>query len=207
MDASRTSAMIFMILAAAAVFSHVLTKMRMPAGDRGAGDRPTGSAQIEFLLAVMLLILILGMFLETISIILITTPIVLPVLAALDINPIWYGVLLMINLGARADHPAGRHEPVHHQGDHQGADRRRSCAGVVPYAWCRTPPRHGTNQMLSRRGAQGQSSDHVETTEVQGTLSGRGPAGNAGAGRRRLAPLSPSCGASNSASDRSAGLD
>jgi C4-dicarboxylate transporter, DctM subunit len=68
------------------------------AATRGAGHRPTASAQIEFLLAVMLLILILGMFLETISIILITTPVVLPVLAALGINPIWYGVLLMINL-------------------------------------------------------------------------------------------------------------
>ena len=40
----------------------------------------------------------LGMFLETISIILITTPVVLPVLHALDINAVWYGILLMINL-------------------------------------------------------------------------------------------------------------
>jgi len=46
----------------------------------------------------MVLIFVLGMFLETISIILITTPVVLPVLAALDINPVWYGVLLTINL-------------------------------------------------------------------------------------------------------------
>ncbi len=97
MDASRTSAMIFMILAAAAVFSHLLTKMRIPQ-EIVALVTTYGLGQLEFLLAVMLLIFILGMFLETISIILITTPIVLPVLAALDINPIWYGVLLMINL-------------------------------------------------------------------------------------------------------------
>ena len=38
------------------------------------------------------------MFLETLSIILITTPVVLPVLAALNINPVWYGILLTINL-------------------------------------------------------------------------------------------------------------
>jgi C4-dicarboxylate transporter, DctM subunit len=97
MDASRTSAMIFMILAAAAVFSHLLTKMRIPQ-EIVALVTTYGLGQLEFLLAVMLLIFILGMFLETISIILITTPIVLPVLVALDINPIWYGVLLMINL-------------------------------------------------------------------------------------------------------------
>jgi C4-dicarboxylate transporter DctM subunit len=38
------------------------------------------------------------MFLETISIILITTPIVYPVLLELGVDPIWYGILLMINL-------------------------------------------------------------------------------------------------------------
>jgi C4-dicarboxylate transporter, DctM subunit len=97
MGASRTSSMIFMILAAAAVFSHLLTKMRMPQ-EVVALVTTYGLGQLEFLLMVMLLIFILGMFLETISIILITTPLVLPVLTALDINAVWYGVLLMINL-------------------------------------------------------------------------------------------------------------
>jgi len=97
MDAARTSAMIFMILAGAAVFSHVLTLMRVPQ-QLVVLVTDLGLTQMEFLLALMLVILILGMFLETISIILITTPVVLPVLAALGIDPIWYGVLLMINL-------------------------------------------------------------------------------------------------------------
>jgi C4-dicarboxylate transporter, DctM subunit len=57
-----------------------------------------GVSQIGFLCAVMALIFVLGMFLETISIILITTPVVLPVLAALKIHPVWYGILLTINL-------------------------------------------------------------------------------------------------------------
>jgi C4-dicarboxylate transporter DctM subunit len=38
------------------------------------------------------------MFLESIAIILITTPILLPTMTALSIDPVWYGVLLMINL-------------------------------------------------------------------------------------------------------------
>jgi len=54
--------------------------------------------QLVFILAVMALIVVLGMFLETIAIILITTPIVMPALIAYDINPVWYGILLMINL-------------------------------------------------------------------------------------------------------------
>ncbi len=96
-DASRTSAMLFMILAGASVFGFVLTKMRIPqqivetvvAADVGV---------FGFLVTMMALIFILGMFLESIAIILITTPVILPVMLHLDINPIWYGVLLVINL-------------------------------------------------------------------------------------------------------------
>jgi C4-dicarboxylate transporter, DctM subunit len=96
-DAARTSAMLFMILIGAALFGHVLTKLRIPA-QMVELVTAYGVSQIEFLLAVMVLIFILGMFLETISIILITTPVVLPVLTTLGISPIWYGVLLTINL-------------------------------------------------------------------------------------------------------------
>ena len=97
LDASRTSAMLFMILAGASVLGFVLTKMRIPhqivelvvSMDIGT---------IGFLLSMMALVVVLGMFLESIAIILITTPVILPVMAHLGINPIWYGVLLTINL-------------------------------------------------------------------------------------------------------------
>lgn len=96
-DASRMSAMLFMILAGATVFGHVLTKLRIPqqivetviAADIGT---------IGFLLIMMALIFVMGMFLESIAIILVTTPVILPAIIHLDINPIWYGVLLVINL-------------------------------------------------------------------------------------------------------------
>jgi C4-dicarboxylate transporter DctM subunit len=96
-DAARSSAMLFLILAAAALLGHALTKLRIPAQMVELVTH-YGLTQAGFLLAVMLLILVLGMVLETISIILITTPVVLPALAALGINPVWYGVLLTINL-------------------------------------------------------------------------------------------------------------
>jgi C4-dicarboxylate transporter, DctM subunit len=96
-DASRNTAMLFLILAAAALLGNVLTKLRIP-NQMVELVTQYGVSQLGFLLAVMLLIFVLGMFLETISIILITTPVVLPVLAALGINPVWYGILLTINL-------------------------------------------------------------------------------------------------------------
>jgi C4-dicarboxylate transporter, DctM subunit len=96
-DASRLSAMLFMILAGASVFGHILTKLRIPqqivetviAADIGVAG---------FLVVMMALIFLLGMFLESIAIILITTPVILPAMQHLGINPIWYGVLLVINL-------------------------------------------------------------------------------------------------------------
>jgi C4-dicarboxylate transporter DctM subunit len=96
-DAARNTAMLFMILAAAAILGNVLTKLRIPNEIVDVVLRYDVS-QIGFLCAVMALIFVLGMFLETISIILITTPVVLPVLAALKIHPVWYGILLTINL-------------------------------------------------------------------------------------------------------------
>ena len=96
-EACSVSAMLFMIMAGASVFGHVMTKLRIPqqivetviAADVGV----TG-----FLIIMMALIFVMGMFLESISIILITTPVILPAMAHLGINPIWYGVLLVINL-------------------------------------------------------------------------------------------------------------
>jgi C4-dicarboxylate transporter DctM subunit len=97
LDAARNSAMLFLILAAAALLGNALTKLRIP-NQMVELVTQHGVTQMGFLVAVMALIFVLGMFLETISIILITTPVVLPVLAALGIHPVWYGILLTINL-------------------------------------------------------------------------------------------------------------
>ncbi|MFQ3622234.1 MAG: TRAP transporter large permease subunit, partial [Acetobacteraceae bacterium] len=49
-------------------------------------------------LCMMVLLFLLGLILETFSIILLTTPVILPVLDALAIDKVWYGVLLTLNL-------------------------------------------------------------------------------------------------------------
>jgi C4-dicarboxylate transporter DctM subunit len=93
----RTTAMLFMILAAAGLFGYVVTLMRLPLQLVEAVSA-LGMGPLAFILAVMAVVFVLGMFLETISIILITTPIVFPALVALNIDPVWYGILLTINL-------------------------------------------------------------------------------------------------------------
>lgn len=95
--AMRTSMMVFLIIAAAAMFGHAITIIRLPVA---LAEMVTqlGLGPIAFLLIVMAMVFVMGMFFESIAIILITTPILLPALIALEIDLVWYGVLLMINL-------------------------------------------------------------------------------------------------------------
>jgi C4-dicarboxylate transporter, DctM subunit len=96
-EAARTSAVLFMIIVGAALFGYMLTKLNIPA-EAVALALKHNVSQTEFLIAVMVLIFVLGLILESISIILITTPVILPVIDALGIDKVWYGVLLTINL-------------------------------------------------------------------------------------------------------------
>lgn len=93
----RTSMMVLLIIAGAAMFGHAITIIRLPVGVTEWVSH-LGLGQLGFIVAVMALIFVLGMFLESIAIILITTPILLPTMIKLGIDPIWYGILLMINL-------------------------------------------------------------------------------------------------------------
>ncbi|MGX1305428.1 C4-dicarboxylate transporter DctM subunit [Amorphus suaedae] len=97
LGAAMTATMILLIVAASSLFSHVLTIARLPNQVLDFVAH-LGLSATPFILAVMVVIFILGMFLEAVAIILITTPIVLPVLIALDVDLIWYGILLVINL-------------------------------------------------------------------------------------------------------------
>ncbi len=96
-DTVHVTVMIFAIIAGAKLFGHVSTTMQIPQAfaqwiiDAGIGP-------FAFIAATMLLLIFLGDFLDPISIILIVVPVLLPAMAALKIDPIWFGVLLVINM-------------------------------------------------------------------------------------------------------------
>lgn len=96
-DTMHTSMMVFAIIAGAAIFGHAITIIRLP-NMVSEWIVAMEFGKFGFILIVMAMIFVMGMFLESIAIILITTPILLPTLIALDINLVWYGVMLMINL-------------------------------------------------------------------------------------------------------------
>lgn len=91
------SAMIFAVVAGAKLFGHVSTTMQVPQAF-AQWIQAINITPFEFIAATMVLLLFLGDFLDPVSIILIVVPVLLPAMAVLQIDPIWFGVLLVINM-------------------------------------------------------------------------------------------------------------
>ena len=91
------TSMVFIILFGAAVFSIVF---RMMGGDNLVHEflssMPGGA--VGAIIIVMLVMFLLGFILDTFEIIFIVIPITAPVLLALDVDPIWLGVMVGVNL-------------------------------------------------------------------------------------------------------------
>lgn len=91
------TSMIFIILFGASVFSIVFRQM---GGDNLVHefltDLPGGA--IGAMIVVMLIMFLLGFILDTFEIIFIVIPITAPILLMLDINPVWLGVMVGVNL-------------------------------------------------------------------------------------------------------------
>jgi len=94
---TRTTGAIMIILACAMAFSNYLAFVRVPdmicAWAAGLAIPTIGT-----LLIFMLILVVLGMFVDAVSVIIITTPIILPAVMALGFDPLWYGIILVINL-------------------------------------------------------------------------------------------------------------
>lgn len=88
---------ICILISAATLFGNVLVKAMIPQTlmkiVMGAID-----SKIIFLLAVNIALLVIGMFMETVSAITILTPIILPVAIAFGISPVHLGIMMVLNL-------------------------------------------------------------------------------------------------------------
>ena len=97
LKAVGTSCMIALIISGALLFGRVLTLVEIPQTLTALIIDWKLSA-LMFVLAMNVLMLFLGCILETVSIILLTVPLVAPILAALGIDPIWYAIVLTVNM-------------------------------------------------------------------------------------------------------------
>lgn len=96
-ESIRTYAPILFILAASIAFSRVLTLMQVPQ-DISTWILSHFTNKIVLLLVINLFLLIVGMVMDTTPAILILTPILLPIVEAVGVDPIHFGVIMVVNL-------------------------------------------------------------------------------------------------------------
>ena len=104
LQSANMSAMLLYIITNAVLFSFVLANERIPQqlADWLVG---MGFGQIGFLLVVNLLLLVAGNVMEPSSIVLIMAPILFPVAVKLGVDPVHFGILIVVNMEVGMCHP------------------------------------------------------------------------------------------------------
>jgi C4-dicarboxylate transporter DctM subunit len=97
LDTVKTTCMILIIIIGAMIFGYVVTVLQFPQHiiNLLVEHQVTG---LQFLLGCFFLILFLGCFVECVTIMVLLTPILYPVIVHLKIDPIWFGVFLTVNM-------------------------------------------------------------------------------------------------------------
>jgi len=95
----RITVFVVWIIIAASVFSRVVETL----GTSNQVEAIIKNLQISkwwILAAMQVILLILGCLLDPLGIMMITTPVFNPIVASLGFNPLWFGVLFIVNMGA-----------------------------------------------------------------------------------------------------------
>ena len=131
-QSGTTTANLLLIVGGANVFGKAILLYRIPF-DISTWIAANITSAGMFILVVMLLLIVLGLFLEGIAMILIVLPVLLPSLGVHGIDPIWFGIffVLMIEL-ALISPPVGMNLFVIQSVAR--ADLEEGILGVVPYA-------------------------------------------------------------------------
>ncbi len=104
LNSANMSAMLLYIITNAVLFSFIMTNENIPQAlaDWMLGH---GLGTITFLLAVNIILLLAGNFMEPSSIVLIFAPILFPVAVQLGIHPVHFGILMVVNMEVGMCHP------------------------------------------------------------------------------------------------------
>ena len=91
----RTTAMIMAILLAAYFLNFVITSIGLT-GQVNRFITSLGLSPVELLIVVIIFYFILGMFMETLSMMVATVPIIAPIMFKAGYDPVWFGILIII---------------------------------------------------------------------------------------------------------------
>ncbi|HVC12675.1 MAG TPA: TRAP transporter large permease [Burkholderiales bacterium] len=100
----RTTAAIFTILIGALLFGYFLTITQTPQKVT-AFLTGLGLGRYEVLTLIMLAYLVLGCLMDAMAMIVLTIPIIFPVITALGFDPIWFGVIIVMTVELGLIHP------------------------------------------------------------------------------------------------------
>ena len=104
LEATRTTAAVFTILIGAVLFGYFLTvtqtPQKMTAVLTGLGLGPYG-----VLVLLMVFYLVLGCLMDALSMVILTIPIIFPVIISLGFDPIWFGVIIVMTVELGLIHP------------------------------------------------------------------------------------------------------
>ena len=100
----RTVAMVMMLIACAASVGYMMALTQMPAAIT-AFFLELSSDKYVILMLINVMLLVLGCLLDMAPSILITTPILLPVVMRFGVDPVHFGMIMLLNLGIGLCHP------------------------------------------------------------------------------------------------------
>nr|WP_314859932.1 TRAP transporter large permease subunit [uncultured Undibacterium sp.] len=103
-DSAAMSAMLLYIITNAVLFSFLMTSENIPQAMAG-WILDSGFGVISFLLVVNILLLLAGNVMEPSSIVLIMAPILFPVAMKLGIDPVHFGIIMVVNMEVGMCHP------------------------------------------------------------------------------------------------------
>ncbi|PJK27386.1 TRAP transporter large permease [Minwuia thermotolerans] len=96
-NATKTTVMLMFIVIGAMLFGYVLSMLQVPQSvSQWVLDMEMSRWWV--FLAIMLAFLLLGMFLDVGSVILVSVPVIFPTVLALGFDPVWFGIVMMVNL-------------------------------------------------------------------------------------------------------------
>jgi C4-dicarboxylate transporter DctM subunit len=104
LDSAAMSAMLLYIITNAVLFSFLMTSENVPQAMAG-WLTAQGLGPISFLIVVNLLLLLAGNVMEPSSIVLIMAPILFPVAVKLGIDPVHFGIIIVVNMEVGMCHP------------------------------------------------------------------------------------------------------
>jgi len=95
LDTVFSTAMLFFIIVGAFIFSRFIVLTRLP-NELAAWVQAAGIGPLAIVLAVIALYFVLGTFLEEVSTILITVPVILPLMTSIGYDGIWFGIFVTV---------------------------------------------------------------------------------------------------------------